>query len=60
MSDEAALHADAELKIRGEGRAAQDAGQPVTACPHPAESKAHYQWVSGWMQPDATAPEDES
>ena len=48
------------LKIRTAGRQARDDGKPVTACPHPVDTQANYQWVSGWMQPTATAPEDAS
>jgi hypothetical protein len=48
------------LKIRTEGRKAHDDGHPVTACPHPPDTQANYQWTSGWMQPPATAPEDDS
>ena len=48
------------LKIRTAGRQARDAGQPVTARPHPDGTEANYQWVSGWTQPHATAPEDAS
>jgi ribosome modulation factor len=49
---------DEALKIRTAGWQARDNGQPVTACPHPANTQANYQWVSGWMQPPATAQED--
>jgi hypothetical protein len=52
--------ADEALKIRSAGRQARDEGKPVTACPYPANTQANYQWVSGWMQPSATAPEDAS
>jgi hypothetical protein len=48
------------LQIRTAGRQARDEGKPMTACPHPADTQANYQWVSGWMQPPATAPEDAS
>ncbi|WP_406566083.1 Rmf/CrpP family protein [Acidisoma silvae] len=51
---------DADLKIRTEGRKAYEDGQPVTACPYPADSPSSYQWKSGWMQPSPTAPEDAS
>jgi ribosome modulation factor len=51
---------DKALKIHTAGRQARDQGKPVTACPHPADTQANYQWVSGWMQPSATAPEDAS
>jgi hypothetical protein len=51
---------DEALKIRSDGRQARDEGKPVTACPHPADTPANYQWVSGWMQPPATAAEDDS
>jgi hypothetical protein len=51
---------DEALKIRTAGRQARDDGKPVTACPHPVDTQANYQWVSGWMQPPATAPEDAS
>jgi hypothetical protein len=48
------------LKIRTAGKQARDNGQPMTACPHAAGTQAHYQWVSGWIQPHPTAPEDAS
>ena len=51
---------DEALKIRSAGRQARDEGKPMTGCPHPADTQARYQWVSGWMQPSATAPEDAS
>jgi hypothetical protein len=51
---------DGALKIRTAGRQARDEGLPVTACNHPADTPANYQWVSSWMQPSATAPEDAS
>jgi hypothetical protein len=51
---------DEALTIRSAGRRARDEGKPVTACPHPADTQANYQWVSGWMQPSAIAPEDAS
>jgi hypothetical protein len=52
--------ADEALEIRSAGRQARDEGKPVTNCPHPADTQANYQWVSGWMHPPATAPEDAS
>ncbi len=48
------------LKIRSDGRLARDQGNPVSSCPYPEGTQANYQWVSGWTQPQATAPEDES
>ena len=48
------------LKIRTAGRQACDEGKPVTACPYADGTQAKYQWVSGWTQPHATAPEDAS
>ncbi|WP_406566104.1 ribosome modulation factor [Acidisoma silvae] len=50
----------ADLRVRTEGRSAREAGQPVTACPYPADTPLNYQWTSGWMQPSPTAPEDAS
>ena len=51
---------DEALKNRTAGRQARDEGKPVTACPHLDGTQANYQWVSGWMQPPAMAPEDAS
>jgi hypothetical protein len=58
--DDPRSDAEEVLKIRTVGRQARDEGKPETACPHPAGTQANYQWVSGWMQPPATAPEDAS
>lgn len=49
-----------ELQIRNDGRRARDRGQPISDCPHQPHTQVHYQWVSGWMQPRATDPEDAS
>jgi hypothetical protein len=60
MPIEPELGPDVELKCRNEGRNARDAGEPLSACAYPAESKAKYRWVSGCTLPSATAPEDVS
>ena len=58
--DDPGSDSDEALKIRTAGRQARDDGKPVTDCPHPADTQASYQWVSGWTQPHSTAPEDAS
>jgi ribosome modulation factor len=59
-SHDPGLDSTEALRIRTAGRQASDAGKPVTACPYPEGTEANYQWVSGWAQPHATAPEDAS
>jgi hypothetical protein len=58
--DGSGTNTEEALQARKAGRLARDAGKSLNACPYPADTQANYQWASGWMQPQATAPEDAS
>ncbi len=48
--------ADRARELLDAGRDARDAGQPLTANPHPRGSDEHPAWAHGWRVRDAEIP----